>query len=116
VSNEIRTFFRTCPSCGRRFEIRLVSKKLISETTTSGEEESPSPTAMQDQVAPMPDPIISSGSTSVYPTGYVLLNEGKQPMIIDTKEFSYSYKCHHCGHMWSEIHTEEKSSPVSRVP
>jgi hypothetical protein len=57
---------------------------------------------------------MSSGSTSVYPSGYAVLNESKQPMIIDSKEFSYAYKCHHCGHMWSEVRTEESSSPVSK--
>jgi phage terminase large subunit GpA-like protein len=115
VSQEIRRFFRHCPSCGRRFEIRLESKSLVSESTASGEEESPQPTAMQDQVAPGPGPILSSGSTSLYPSGYAVLNESKQPTIIDTKEFRYAYRCHHCGHMWSELQTEESSKPVSRT-
>jgi hypothetical protein len=114
MSGEIRRFFRHCPSCGRRFEIRLVSKDLIGETTSSGEEESPAPTAMQDQVAPGAGSIMSSGSTSLYPSGYAVLNEGKQPIIIDSKEFRYAYKCHHCEHMWSELHTEESSSPLSK--
>jgi len=90
-----------------------MSKSLIGETTTEGEEESPSPTAMQDQVAPQSDPISSSRSTSLYPSGYALLSESKQPVILDIKEFTYAYKCRHCGHMWSEVHTEQKSRPVS---
>ena len=27
--SEVKTFFRHCPSCGRRFHIRVVSKQLL---------------------------------------------------------------------------------------
>jgi hypothetical protein len=112
MASEIHRFFRHCPACGRRFEISLVSKSLVRETVTNGEEESPSPTAMQDQVAPSSTPIRSSSFTSIYPGGYSILNEEKQPIVIDTKEFQYSYRCHHCGHMWSEHRVQEKSRPI----
>lgn len=114
MSSEIRRFFRHCPSCGRRFEISLVSKTLVSETVTPGEEESPNSTAMQDQVAPEQDTVISSASTSVYESGYAVLTEGKQPLVLDVKEFTYSYKCKHCGHSWSETRTTEKAIPSPR--
>jgi len=81
----IRLFFRHCPGCGRRFEIQLVSKKLIRvdrETSTIPEIES----------------LATVGPTHSVP---LTLSEGR-PITVDTEEFEYSYKCGHCGHEWSE--------------
>jgi transcription elongation factor Elf1 len=77
--SEVKVFFRHCPSCGRRFEIRLVSKKLVEEE--------------KDFVDP---------SSTVLPT---VLTDG-MPAIVDTKEFQYAYRCKHCGHEWSEFHVK----------
>jgi hypothetical protein len=29
------------------------------------------------------------------------------PTAVDVEDFEYSYKCGHCGHVWTEMHTEE---------
>ena len=29
--SEVKTFFRYCPACGKRFHIKLVSKKLVRD-------------------------------------------------------------------------------------
>jgi uncharacterized Zn finger protein len=29
------------------------------------------------------------------------------PVTVDIKEFQYTYKCKHCGHVWSETHEKE---------
>ena len=74
------TFFRYCPSCGRRFEVRLVGKKLVEE-----EEESERRT------------VLSPLSPYYYEVGE------DAPLVVDFKEFLYAYRCKHCGHQWSEI-------------
>jgi hypothetical protein len=84
-------FFRFCPSCGRRFHIRLVSKQALhierrerrrTETYTAG------------------------GSPAWGPGGsgvpiMTIVREGV-PIIVDVEEFQYNYRCKHCGHEWSE--------------
>jgi DNA-directed RNA polymerase subunit RPC12/RpoP len=79
---EVTTFFRHCPSCGRRFEIRLVTKELVEENEKFEERK------------------------AVMPSYKALFNEVVMnvPTIVDNKEFQYSYRCKHCGHEWSEIH------------
>ena len=76
---EITTFFRHCPSCGRRFEIRLVGKKLVDEKQVR--------------------------QTQFYHSNVPYYNELTEtmPLTIDIKEFQYAYKCRHCGHQWVEI-------------
>ena len=85
-------FFRHCPGCGRRFHIKLVSKRLV-ET-----ERSSTPTL---QVTNMNVGYLGAGA----PPRFVL-HEG-QPIVIDTEEFQYAYRCGHCGHEWSEKHAEK---------
>jgi hypothetical protein len=86
--SEIKTFFRTCPSCGRRFEIRLVNKKLVG--TERIKEEMP----------------VNDGYL-VWPGSSVLVGE-TEPAVIDVEEFQYAYKCKHCGHEWLEKHEREE--------
>jgi hypothetical protein len=93
--SEIKTFFRSCPVCGRKFQIRLVSKKLVGNEVVK-ETLTPSEAAVNSSL--IPEPSIYFEST--------ILEEG-QPIIVDTEEFQYSYKCKHCGHEWSEKHEEE---------
>jgi transcription elongation factor Elf1 len=87
----VRTFFRHCPSCGRRFEIRLESKKPVdSESLTETESEGHvSAAGLMGRAAP------------------IMVNEDA-PVIVDIDEFQYTYKCKHCGHEWSEIHKTER--------
>ncbi|HME19716.1 MAG TPA: hypothetical protein VKF15_08285 [Nitrososphaerales archaeon] len=86
--SEIRTFFRHCPACGRRFEIKLVSKKAMDEWKT--EEEG------QKQVVMARSMSESQGSPSA-----AVLEQG--PAIhVDVESFEYTYVCKHCGHRWSE--------------
>jgi len=93
--SEIKTFFRSCPACGKRFQIKLVSKKLIDDETIK-ENLTRAETEMNSSLIP---------GTGIYgaPTS---LEEG-QPVIVDVEEFQYTYKCKHCGHEWSEKHEEE---------
>jgi len=81
---ELRTFFRHCPSCGRRFEIRLVGKE---EVDTSEHGENPL------RVAGVPEPTLRP-----------LLLEDRSPVTVEMEEFQYTYRCKHCGHEWTEAH------------
>ena len=86
-------FFRHCPSCGRRFEIRLVSKNEVGD---EGE------TWRAKEYA------LSLGTRKESN----LLLESDHPATVEAqeveeiKEFRYNYKCKHCGHEWSEERVE----------
>ncbi len=87
-----RTFFRHCPSCGRRFQIQLVSKKEVDSESLSETE---------------PEGHLSAPSLYARPAMPVTLTEDA-PVIVDIDEFQYTYKCKHCGHEWSEIQKTER--------
>lgn len=92
--SEIKTFFRHCPSCGRRFHIKLVSKKSIEEETIE-ERETASEALRDSSLNPIIPPI-------------TLLGEGP-PVVVNVEDFQYMYKCKHCGHEWSEKHEETRT-------
>lgn len=92
----VEAFFRHCPFCGRRFEIRLVFK---SESEAGGE---------YTGIRAVPAVPAALGARDSNPAfGTVLLTQGA-PTIVpvseveETKLKRYSYKCRHCGHEWSE--------------
>jgi DNA-directed RNA polymerase subunit RPC12/RpoP len=90
--SKVTTFFRHCPACGRRFEIRLIEKKLVDER--------------QDQEIIKHDLMIPNPSSSKFTLPPVVVEESV-PLTIDVTEFQYSYRCKHCGHEWSEKHLEQ---------
>jgi len=94
--SEVRTFFRFCPACGKRFHIRLVGKKLEGERT--------------EQAMIKQDRGSVYGSAGMGGTGSTVpvIVEENIPLTIDVKDFQYSYKCKHCGHVWTEMHEEEE--------
>jgi DNA-directed RNA polymerase subunit RPC12/RpoP len=87
---DIKAFFRHCPSCGRRFEIRLVGKKLVDSKLI---EEKGGKTLV---------PIGGPGLGGRVPV-VTMVQEGT-PSIVEVEDFQYRYKCKHCGHEWSEVH------------
>jgi predicted RNA-binding Zn-ribbon protein involved in translation (DUF1610 family) len=89
LAEEVRRFFRRCPSCGQRFEIRLVNKKLI------GAEE------------------VESNVEQYTPTSVAVL-ESKVPLIVEVDKFGYTYKCKHCGHQWSEDRFKTYNEKIDR--
>jgi uncharacterized Zn finger protein len=95
--SEIRTFFRYCPSCGRRFEIRVVGKRFVDEKEVQK-------TEMMNELRPQ----LVLG----YPGSTEL--DADHPVTVDIEEFRYTYKCKHCGHMWSEVHDIEGKSRADR--
>jgi hypothetical protein len=98
----IRTFFRHCPSCGRRFEIRLVKKESVdSEDIEENLPRPVNPLITRAMVSNPTNPVL----TKSMPIG---LSENA-PSIVDIEDFRYTYKCRHCGHEWSEVHQTESS-------
>ena len=94
-------FFRHCPQCGRRFHIKLESKKLVTEHRESipGRKEIRT-VARVSSVGP--------GAAAASPAFTPIAVEEGKPIIIDVEEFQYAYKCSHCGHEWSEKHLESR--------
>jgi hypothetical protein len=84
---DVKAFFRHCPSCGRRFEIRLVGKKMVGSEASLEKEE-------VFAAAPLNPPVP------------LVLKEG-ETALVDVEEFEYTYRCKHCGHLWSEIREQE---------
>ena len=82
------TFFRRCPQCGKRFEIKLLEKS-----------------ALEGKTVKEPRPLVAeyfSGS----PDEYLELNVSA-PAIIAIEKFQYAYRCNHCGHRWIETSEDE---------
>jgi hypothetical protein len=104
VASEIRTMFRHCPACGRRFEIRLVSKKLLDEN----ENLEKVPTV--DMKGGPPSASVLGGYS---PQGSPTII-GMQPIIIDVKDFQYTYRCRACGHTWMELRSDEET--IGSIP
>lgn len=95
---DFRAIFRSCPSCGKRFEIRLVGKKLV-----------------KDQIVRREAHIITGlPSYGVYGAYSVTTVSEDRPVVLDEKDFQYAYECKHCGHKWAEIVEETSRAKPSQ--
>jgi len=93
--SEVKAFFRHCPACGRRFEIRIVRKRALNDDTYVSEiPRSDSATIEARALAPL------------------LLAESNEPVTVEEEEFSYRYVCKHCGHRWTETRKEFDVEPT----
>ena len=88
------TFFRHCPNCGKRFHIKLVSKKLVSDRKER---------RVRKELAEGTD--IMVGNRFQNPNPQVLYVD--VPVEMEVENFDYSYRCAHCGHAWTEAHAKE---------
>jgi DNA-directed RNA polymerase subunit M/transcription elongation factor TFIIS len=87
--SEVKTFFRHCPQCGRRFEIRVTKKQPPTDDSYNSE-------------IPRSD-IETIQAKAIEP---LILEDANQPLIVEDEELSYTYRCRHCGHQWTEIHNK----------
>jgi hypothetical protein len=92
--SQVRDLFRICPACGRRFHIKLVDRELTGERREVE-------TLKRGAAAPTAPSSMSMG---------VITLEVDVPVTIDVKDFQYTYKCKHCGHVWSEQREEESKA------
>jgi len=95
--SEVRTLFRFCPACGKRFHIKLVGKKLMNE-------EMEETSIKRDRGAIG----AGNGAYGTFSTMPIVVVEENVPITVDVEEFQYAYKCKHCGHVWTEMHDEER--------
>lgn len=84
----LAAFFRYCPQCGKRFDVRLEGKKLVSEKDTV---------------------VGRYTNTAIYGHLGGPYLRGKPREEIDEEDFLYAYRCNHCGHQWSEVHKKYPS-------
>ena len=82
--SEFETFFRRCPICGRRFEIRLVGKRLLDSQTIR---------------EPMP---VNRDFFEGFAGSFLEVGES-EAAYVSFEDFQYSYKCKYCGQQWVEI-------------
>jgi rubredoxin len=38
------------------------------------------------------------------------------PTTVEVTDFNYTYKCKHCGHMWTELHQDEEKDESKDKP
>ena len=91
---DIRTFFRHCPSCGRRFEIRLVGKEQVDEREHVDE---------RSRLGSLPSMTVRGANLRP------IVVQESSPVTVDVEAFQYTYKCRHCGHEWSEVHEKSEA-------
>jgi len=111
------TLFRHCPSCGRRFEVRLVGKNLVSTERDTYPTKSP-PTTSEGSSFVTHQWARSGGLGTPRPSQVVWDHHsepGKEVQVTVGREgFEYTYKCKHCGHQWTEKRSEETQPRVER--
>lgn len=83
---------RACPSCGKRFRVRLVAKELVEDdlrvvTVDRGRVQSPGMGGFGARAA----------------DGPLVVGEDI-PLTVDVKGYRYTYRCNHCGNSWAEEH------------
>ncbi len=77
---------RRCPACGRRFVVRLQSRKLVdAKQGTEG--------IVHDVVVRSNDP----RHPTVFPAGVTY-----EDVPIEREKFDVTFECHHCHHKWTE--------------
>jgi transposase-like protein len=89
----VGTFFLRCPSCGRRFGAKLVTKAEVDDID-------------EKETRKQTERFVRG---IAYQTGHT---SSEVSEMTDTKEFRYSYKCKHCGHEWTVERYESTSGPV----
>jgi ribosomal protein L37AE/L43A len=88
----MKEFLRRCPSCGKRFVVRLESKKVVDVQKDS-------------------ERIIHNVVTSPYGLygGRVtppVIATTVEEVPIEREEFDLTYQCKHCKHEWTETVTK----------
>lgn len=99
--SEVSAFFRFCPACGKRFHIRVIGKELTKESEERVVERT------RERLGGRWGP--GSPGWSLDP----LVVEADVPAVVKVEDFRYTYKCAHCGHVWSEVR-EKKSEREAR--
>ncbi len=86
-------FLDRCPSCGKRFGVRLLGKKLVDEEKETDTETMNMP--------------VMTGTKGVRVSNVMSMPE---TVTYTTDKFELSYRCSKCGHAWTEKSTKVKKS------
>ena len=107
----LQAFFRHCPACGRRFEVKLVGKTLASSERTSYTATNPgTSTNIRGAFA---HSHFNGGEGLFTWDDHVKVTSNVR--VTTTKDkFRLSYECKHCGHRWEEEQTKESPLNVKR--
>jgi hypothetical protein len=91
---------RECPSCKRRFGVKLLSQKIADSQEELPGSEMPKPHWAGDNGSLAANPTALSGAPLVPNPGVERVV--RQYTILKT------YQCKNCGHEWSEKHLESQ--------
>jgi len=101
---KFQSTFGKCPSCGKRFGIRLTGKKLVKEETVEKK-------VREVQGLTVGGTYLSRAGSPAPRQGIVTID---RTVLDSVKEFQYAYECKYCGHEWFEIRKEEREGTTSK--
>lgn len=85
-------FLKTCPKCGRRFEVERVGKTVTKDDANLPEEKS---------AVELSESGVTSGPPAVTS---VEMEDVPYDKVFEDDTYSDTYKCKHCGNTWIETH------------
>ena len=100
--SEVKTFFRYCPACGKRFHIRLVDRELVEEKV--------------DRAVSRQSTVQGVSARGFNFTSMPVLVEQDVPVVVTTEDFRYTYECKHCGHVWMELQKKQSEFKAGFSP
>ena len=103
LASKVETFFRHCPSCGRRFEIILESAKEVETVSSDRSTQKP-----KLRIGLKPGTI-----GEFRRRGILVLTYEKTNRFEENKRVKLTFKCGHCGHEWSERRFREAEAETS---
>ena len=106
------TFFRRCPSCGRRFSVRLVQKIRSSQRRDTYLTRVAGATSRSRMATVSGQGHFKSDNQLAW-DGYTDVT-AKVRIAIVQDEFQLTFECKHCGHEWIEKRSIEAQPQISR--
>lgn len=107
------TFFKRCPSCGRRFEVKHIGEKLVNSEVDA--ERVVTSVPLSSPTAPYGsgyteerDDIAASDNIDVEP-GAMSSAIGKTELDIEEDTYEETYRCSHCGYQWTEERVRDET-------
>ncbi|MBI3841490.1 MAG: hypothetical protein HY297_06040 [Thaumarchaeota archaeon] len=94
------TFFRHCPSCGRRYHVRLEGEKLAGSEVQEGQVVRRHRTPRSGLQGGLR--VIVAGRSSGLQIGAGIT----EPAQVVVEVYELTYKCEACGHEWKESRKE----------
>jgi len=93
-----RAFFKKCPNCGKRFEVERTGESVEKAEELVPVEQAVIPQTIVNGAAP-----IAVANTVANQPPVV-----KNRTLVEEDQYTDSYKCKHCGYVWTEMHEKIK--------